>query len=121
RRGRGPRACLRAVGVTAADSPSARSWTWSWVSSHLRRITQGKASLNSAQVGNGWRGQPGRGGAAAALIGHVVEAGVVALEGDGDDVGGPVTVLGDDDVRLAGAAVGVVGVLAVEQHDDVGV
>src|SRR4051794_19318166 len=37
------------------------------------------------------------------LVRHVDEAGVVALEGDDDVAGGAVTVLGHDQVRLAGA------------------
>ena len=36
-------------------------------------------------------------------MGHVDEAGVVALEGDDDVAGGAVAVLGDDQVGLAGA------------------
>src|SRR6185503_18481506 len=54
--------------------------------------------------------------------GHVDEAGEVQLGGDHDRVGRAVAVLGDDDVRLAGARrLLVVVVVAVQQEDDVGI
>src|SRR5690606_8047929 len=54
------------------------------------------------------------------LLGHVDEAAVVALERDGDGGGGPVAVLGDDQVGLTGARrLLLVGVLAVQQDHHV--
>ena len=55
-------------------------------------------------------------------LGHVGEAREVTLEGDGDRVGRAVAVLGDDEVRLAGARrVLLVGGLAVQEHHHVGI
>src|SRR6478672_8537733 len=65
---------------------------------------------------------PGRleASAAAGVPGHVGEARVVALEGHHDVLRGTVTVLGDEDVGLAGArGLLVVHVLAVQQDDHV--
>src|SRR5699024_6842425 len=57
-----------------------------------------------------------------ARAGHVSEPGVVPLEGDRDRLGGAVAVLGDDEVRLAGAGgLLLVVVLAVDEQDEVGV
>lgn len=58
----------------------------------------------------------------SAVVGHVYEAGVVALEGDNDIGSRPVAVFGDDEVGFAGAGgLALVGVLTVEEDDDVGV
>ena len=62
----------------------------------------------------------------ARVVGKVVEAGEVRLEGEMGDARPAVTVLGDDDVcRAQGRAVVVFGFLlaggAVDEHDDVGV
>src|SRR5690606_40326601 len=65
-------------------------------------------------------GRRARSAGEAAGVRHVLEARVVALEGDGDRLGRTVTVLGDDEVRLAGArGLLLVVVLAVDQEDDV--
>ena len=51
---------------------------------------------------------------------HVDEAGVVALEGDGDVAGGAVAVLGDDQVGLAGAGrLLLVDVVPMQKYDHV--
>ena len=51
---------------------------------------------------------------------HVGEARVMTLEADDDGLRRPVAVLGDDDVRLAGArGLLVVDVLAMEQDDHI--
>src|SRR4051812_32870763 len=60
--------------------------------------------------------------AARRSVRHVDEAGVMALEGHDDVAHGAVAVLADDDVGLTRArGLALVHVLAVDQHDDVGV
>jgi drug/metabolite transporter (DMT)-like permease len=57
-----------------------------------------------------------------AVAAHVHEPAVVTLEGDRDDAGGPVALLGDDEVGFTGPRrLGLVHVFAVKQHDEVGV
>src|SRR5690625_6615173 len=61
-----------------------------------------------------------RSAAETADAGHVLEPGVVALEGDRDGLGGAVAVLGHDQVGLTGAGgLLLVVVLAVDQQDQI--
>src|SRR5699024_10101698 len=84
------------------------------------RADMPSACRADARDGPGSARRAGGSAAEAAGAGHVLEPRVVALEGDRDGLGGAVSVLGHDEVRLAGArGFLLVVVLAVDEEDDV--